>query len=117
MDNKIKNTNTKKISKKKLFKKTLIIENVDLQGILSNIPESENDSIHSNNKNNEMYNVLFEENKFKIRDDFDNKHCIEFLQEKEKYFQPMNLDDSISDNAEKTEVLKRTPTKFTFGHY
>ena len=111
MQMKTKNTSTEKKMKNQLFKNKVIIKYDDLKEKLASILESENETVQSNDQYNQMLNVLFDENKFKIKNEFDYK---EFLKEKLKYLQPMNLDD---DDDEKNEVLNRIPSNFTFGHH
>ena len=105
------------IPKNNLFKSKVIISYDDFQKKLSSILETENETIITNNQYNKMVNVLFDENKFKIRNDFDSKHCKKFLKEKEKSFQPINLNDSLLNDDEKIECLNRISPKFTFGHH
>ena len=113
----MKSTCIEKISKNQLFKNKVIIKYDDLKDKLSSILESDKETDESNNKSNNLFNVLFEENKFQFKNDFDKEHCKVFLKEKIKYLQPMDLEDSLSEEDEKIEILKRTPTKFTFGHF
>ena len=108
---------TKIISKNELFKNTIIISSDDLKEKLQNIIEIEKKTAQSNIQYSQMFNDLFEENKFKIRNDFDRKHCNEFLKEKDESLKLVNLDDSLSDDDEESEVLNRISSKFTFGHY
>ena len=115
MQTKSKNTSTEKIMKNQLFKKTVMVNPDDLIKILPNLTEKK--TAQSNNQYNQMFKDLFDENKFKIRNDFDRKHSKEFLNEKDKYLRPVNLDDFLSDEDEKIETLNRISSKFTFGHY
>ena len=115
MQTKNKITSTEKISKNKLFKKTVMVNPDDLIKILPNLTEKK--TVQSNNQYNQMFKDLFDENKFKIRNDFDRKHSKEFLNEKDICLRPMNLDDFLSDEDEKIETLNRISSKFTFGHY
>ena len=117
MEKKNKNITIKEVPKNNLFKNKVIISYDDFQKKLSSILETENETFLSNNQYNQMINVLFDENKFKIRNDFDSKHCKKFLKEKEKSFQPINLNDTIFDGNEKIEYLNRISSKFTFGHH
>ena len=115
MQTKNKITSTEKISKNQLFKKTVMVNPDDLIKILPNLTEKK--TVQSNNQYNQMFKDLFDENKFKIRNDFDRKHSKEFLNEKDICLRPMNLDDFLSDEDEKIETLNRISSKFTFGHY
>ena len=110
------NTYTKITSKNQLFKKKVIIKPDDLKKILPNVFETEKDTIRSNTQYNQIFNDLFDENKFKIRNDFDKKHSKVFLNEKDLYLQSINLDDYLSDEDEDVEFLNRISPKFTFGH-
>ena len=109
MQTKNNSKSTKKSSKNQLFKDTIIISADEFKQKLPNLVESEIES------NNQIFHDLFDENKIKIKNDFDRKHCKEFLTEKDKYLQTIDLDDSLPDEDENTEVLKRSPTTFTFG--
>ena len=60
-----KNT-SKKISKNQLFKNKVIINYDDLYKKSPSILESENEIIQSKNQHNQIFNSLFDENKFKI---------------------------------------------------
>ena len=104
-----KNTATKKISKNQLFKNRIIINPDDLKEKFPNILEKESGALRD----------LFNEDKFKIKNDFDRKHCKEFLKEKDKCLQAINLDDTLSENNddENSEVLNNISTKFTFGRH
>ena len=101
-----KNSSTEKILKNDLFKNRIIISPEDLE-----------------EKYPSMYSIetgvlgdLFEENKFKIRNDFDRKHSKEFLKEKDECLKTMDLNDSLSENDdENDQVLNNISTKFTFG--
>ena len=117
MQKKNKNKPIEKKMKNQLFKNKVIISPDELKEKLSSILGSENETARPNIQNNKILNDLFDENKFKIRNDFDSDHCEEFLEEKEKYLRPMNLDNSLSDEDEKTDVVNRISSKFTFGHY
>ena len=116
MQAKNKNTFTKAISKNQLFKKKIILRPDDLKEKLRNLFESKNETIQSNYQYNKMLRVLFDENKFKIRNDFDRKHSKEFLYEKDKCLRPIGLDDYLFDDDEKIETLNKISSKFTFGH-
>ena len=111
------NTSIEEIPKNNLFKNKVIISYDDFQKKLSSILETENETIISNNQYSEMVNVLFDENKFKIKNDFDSKHCKKFLKEKEKCLRTINLNDSLLNDDEKIECLNRISPKFTFGHH
>ena len=115
MQTKSKNSSTEKITKNQLFKKKVILNPDDLKKILTN--ETEKKTAQSNNQYNQVFKDLFNENKFKIRNDFDRKHSKEFLNEKDQYLRPLNIDDFLSDKDEKIETLNRISSKFTFGHY
>ena len=117
MQMKTKNTSSQKKSKNLSFKNKVIINHDDLKEKLLNKLVSENEVFQSNNQYNQMLNILFDENKFKITNEFDGKHSNDFLYEKLKYLQPMDLDDSLSDDDQKIEYLNRLSSKFTFGHY
>ena len=116
MQMKGKNTFTEKISKNQLFKKKIITNPDDLKKILSNVLEIEKETARSNTQYNQMFKDLFDENKFKIRNDFDRKHSKVFLNEKDIFLRSINLDDFLSDEDENTEFLNRISSKFTFGH-
>ena len=107
MEMKNKNTSIKKISKNQLFKNRIIINPDDLKEKFPNILKKEIEALCD----------LFDEDKFKIKNDFDRKHCKEFLKEKDKCLQAINLDDTLSENNddENSEVLNNISTKFTFG--
>ena len=111
-----KNISIEKESKNQLFKSKVIINHDDLKKKLSSVLGSENETNKSDNQYNQMFNILFDKNKFKIRNDFDGEHCDDFLHEKLKYLQPVNLDDSLSDDR-KIEYVNRISPKFTFGHH
>ena len=106
MQMKNKKAPTKKMSKNQLFKNRIIINPDDLKEKLPNILEKENEALCD----------LFDEDKFKIKNDFDRKHCKEFLKEKDKCLEAINLDDNLSENEdENIEVVNNISTKFTFG--
>ena len=113
MQMKNKNIPIEKKTKNKLSKNKILISNDSLKKKFPNEYESEKEKLQSNNQYNKMLNILFDENKFNIRNEFDRKHCKEFLKEKFKYLQPMNLDDSVD---EKVGNLNRLSSKFTFGN-
>ena len=113
MEIKTKKSSAEKIPKNKLFTSKIIINHDDTKIKLPSIIESENETVQSNDKYNKMLNVLFDKNKFKIRNEFDGKHSKVFLKEKIKYLQPMNLNDSLIDDI---EYLNNISPKFTFGH-
>ena len=101
-----KNISTKVISKNELFKKKVIINPDNLKEKFSSMFETEIGA----------FNDLFDKNKFKIKNDFDRKHCKEFLKEKDKCLEAINLDDNLSENEdENIEVVNNISTKFTFG--
>ena len=101
-----KNISTKVISKNELFKNKVIINPDNLKEKFSSMFETEI----------EAFNDLFDKNKFKIKNDFDRKHCKEFLKEKDKCLEAINLDDNLSENEdENIEVVNNISTKFTFG--
>ena len=104
-----KNISTKVIPKNELFKNKVIINPDNLKEKFSSMFETET----------EAFNDLFDKNKFKIKNDFDRKHCKEFLKEKDKCLQAINLDDTLSENNddENSEVLNNISTKFTFGRH
>ena len=104
-----KNTPTNKTSKNQLFKNRVIISPDNLKEKFPNIVGTEKRAL----------NDLFDEDKFKIRNDFDRKHCKEFLKEKYKCLESINLNDTISENDddEKNEVLNKISSKFTFGRH
>ena len=112
MQAKNKNTSAKIISKNQLFKNKVILRSDVLKEKLQNLFESESRAIKSNIH---LYEVLFDKNKFKIRNDFDRKHSKEFLKEKDKCLKPVDLDDFLSDD-EKIDTLNKISSKFTFGH-
>ena len=107
MQMKNKNSLSEKNSKNQLFKNRVIISPDDLAEKFASMRSIEHG----------IFNDLFDENKFKIRNDFDRKHCKEFLKEKDESLKLVNLDDSLSDDDEESEVLNRISSKFTFGHY
>ena len=109
------NTSIEPKLKNQLFKKKVIMNYNDLKEKLSSIFESESEKTGQNNHYSKMLIALFDVNKFKIRNDFDRKHCKEFLKEKDKYLQPLNLDDSLSDDDEEIGAINRISSKFTFG--
>ena len=101
-----KNISTKVIPKNELFKNKVIINPDNLKEKFSSMFETET----------EAFNDLFDKNKFKIKNDFDRKHCKEFLKEKDKCLQAIDLDDSLSESEdENIEVVNNISTKFTFG--
>ena len=83
-----------------------------MQAKNKNPPESK--ATQSNYQYNQ-YKVLFNEKKFKIRNDFDRKHSKKFLKEKDKCLEPIVVDDFLFDD-EKIETLNKISSKFTFGH-
>ena len=102
-----KNSSTEKILKNELFKNRIIISPEDLE-----------------EKYPSMYSIetgvlgdLFEENKFKIKNDFDRKHSKEFLKEKDECLKAINLNDILSENVDdgNEQVVNNISTKFTFG--
>ena len=106
-------TSAKTISKNQFFKDRVILNPGELKEKLSSVHENEKEAFYF-----QKFNDLFDENKFKIRNDFDSEHSKEFLEEKEKYLQPINLDNTFSeDDDDNSEVLNRISSKFTFGHY
>ena len=107
MQMKNKNSYNENISKNELFKNRIIISPEDLNEKFPSMS-----SIKTG-----MFSDLFEENKFKIRNDFDRKHSKEFLKEKDECLQTINLNDTLSENDddENNEVLNNISTKFTFG--
>ena len=105
-----------KLSKNQLFKNKVIINYDDLKNKLSSIIGSEDETVQSNIQCSQMLNILFDENKFQFKNNFDRKHCKKFLKEKLQYLEPMNLDDSLSEN-EKGEILTTITSKFTFGNH
>ena len=116
MQAKSKPISTKIIPKNQLFKNPVIIDPDDLKEKLSNAAGAQSEIVESNNHYNQMLNVLFDENKFKIRNDFDRRHSKEFLKEKDLCLQSINLDESLLENDdENEEVLNRVSSKFTFG--
>ena len=101
-----KNISTKVIPKNELFKNKVIINPDNLKEKFSSMFETEIGAL----------NDLFDKNKFKIKNDFDRKHCKEFLKEKDKCLEAINLDDNLSENEdENIEVVNNISTKFTFG--
>ena len=116
MKTKTKYISTKTISKNKLLKNKVIINPDNFYEKLSSILETENETIQSNIQCNQMFKILFDENKFKIRNDFDREHSKVFLDEKDKCLQPINLDNSFSDD-DKIETINRISSKFTFGQH
>ena len=118
MQTKNKKANIKKLPKNRLIKKKIKNDKDDIKKkIQNNIPEAENEIGQSDKEFIQMIKILFNKNKFKIRNDFDREHCKEFLKEKEKYFQQINLNDSLSDEGEESGIKNRILTKFTFGHH
>ena len=118
MQAKTRNISTNKKSKNKLFKKKVIINPDDLKKMSPNVFMTKKEITQQNYKYNQMYNILFNKNKFKMKNDFDKKHSKIILNEKDKYLQPVNLDDSLSDEEdENVDVLNRISGKFTFGHH
>ena len=104
-----KNSSTDKISKNELFGNRIIISPEDLKEKFPSMRSIETG----------MFSDLFEENKFKIRNDFDRKHSNEFLKEKDECLKIINLNDTLSENDdddENEQVLNNISTKFTFGH-
>ena len=101
-----KNISTKVIPKNELFKNKVIINPDNLKEKFSSMFETEIGALYD----------LFDKNKFKIKNDFDRKHCKEFLKEKDKCLEAINLDDNLSENEdENIEVVNNISTKFTFG--
>ena len=111
-----KDTSKKKVVKNQSFKSKVIINYDDFEKKFPNIIGIENEITQLNNQYNKTFHVLFNKDKFKIRNDFDSEHSNEFLKEKEKYLQPVNLDGSLSDDdEEEKDILNRISPKFTFG--
>ena len=116
MQVKNKSTSTKIIPKNKLLKEKGIISTEELKEDLPSILESKNETVHPVNPYDQMFDDLFDENKFKMRNDFDRKHCKEFLKEKDKCLKPIKLDDEFFlDGDENDDVVNRITPKFTFG--
>ena len=106
MQMKNKNSLSEKNSKNQLFKNRVIISPDDLAEKFASMRSIEHG----------IFNDLFDENKFKIRNDFDRKHSKEFLKEKDECLKTMDLNDSLSENDdENDQVLNNISTKFTFG--
>ena len=101
-----KNISTKVIPKNELFKNKVIINPDNLKEKFSSMFETEIGAL----------NDLFDKNKFKIKNDFDRKHCKEFLKEKDKCLQAINLNDTSFENSdnENSEVLNNISTNFSF---